>query len=41
MSKAPKVRGPEVTSVMDRLKSLYFNSVKPLEEAYSFGAARP
>ena len=36
--KAPVSRGPEVSSVMDRLKQLYFTSIKPLEEAYSFGA---
>lgn len=30
-------KGADAATVMDRLKSLYFEKVLPLEEAYNFG----
>ena len=38
MSSGKKGDGPlAVVSVMDRLKQLYFEKIRPLEEAYAFG----
>ena len=38
MSRSKGDAGPvAVVSVMDRLKQLYFEKIRPLEEAYAFG----
>lgn len=34
---APVRKGPEASDVMTQLKSLYFDKIRPLEEAYQFG----
>ena len=34
---APSAAPLAVVSVMDRLKQLYFEKIRPLEEAYQFG----